>query len=50
MMPRRLFPWILAVLAFSVQAQAPTVLAAASLKEALDEVASFYPTKPVIAY
>src|ERR1043166_6984051 len=49
-MPRRVFPWILAVLAFSVQAQAPTVLAAASLKEALDEVASFYPTKPVIAY
>jgi molybdate transport system substrate-binding protein len=49
-MPRRLVPWMLAALAFSVQAQAPTVLAAASLKEALDEVASFYPTKPVIAY
>jgi len=49
-MLRRLFPWILAALAFSVQAQAPTVLAAASLKDALDEVASSYPTKPVIAY
>jgi molybdate transport system substrate-binding protein len=50
MMLRRFFPWILAVLAFAAQAQAPTVLAAASLKEALDEVASSYPIKPVIAY
>ena len=46
----RILPWVLAVLTFSVQAQAPTVLAAASLQGALDEVAASYPTKPVIAY
>jgi molybdate transport system substrate-binding protein len=40
----------LAALAFSAQAQSVTVLAAASLKGALDEVASSYPAKPVIAY
>jgi molybdate transport system substrate-binding protein len=34
----------------AAHAQAPTVLAAASLKDALDEVASSYPTRPVIAY
>lgn len=36
--------------AYGAQAQALTVLAAASLKDALDEVVSFYPTRPVIAY
>src|SRR3954465_13498784 len=41
---------LLAGWAFAAQAQALTVLAAASLKEALDEVVSFYPTKPVVAY
>jgi len=41
---------VLAGWAFATQAQALTVLAAASLKEALDEVVSFYPTKPVVAY
>ena len=40
----------LAALAFSAQAQSVTVLAAASLKDALDEVASSYPARPVIAY
>jgi len=40
----------LAALAFSAPAQSVTVLAAASLKDALDEVASSYPTKPVVAY
>jgi molybdate transport system substrate-binding protein len=50
MMLRRFFPWILAGLALAAHAQAPTVLAAASLKEALDEVAASYPTRPVIAY
>src|SRR5262245_12240107 len=49
-MLRRFFPWILAVLAFAAQAQAPTVLAAASLKDALDEIAAGYPTKPVVSY
>jgi molybdate transport system substrate-binding protein len=41
---------LFAILAFAARAQAPTVLAAASLKEALDEVASSYPGRPVIAY
>src|SRR3954463_12014048 len=41
---------LLARWAFAAQDQALTVLAAASLKEALDEVVSFYPTKPVVAY
>ena len=50
MMLRRFFPWLLAVLALAARAQAPTILAAASLKEALDEVASSYPATPVIAY
>jgi molybdate transport system substrate-binding protein len=36
--------------AFGAQAQALTVLAAASLKDALDEVVSSYPAKPVVAY
>jgi molybdate transport system substrate-binding protein len=50
-MLRRLAIFLLfASLAFAARAQAPTVLAAASLKDALDEVASSYPTKPVIAY
>ena len=41
---------LFAVATSASQAQAPTVLAAASLKDALDEVASSYPAKPVIAY
>jgi molybdate transport system substrate-binding protein len=41
---------LFAVIALAARAQAPTVLAAASLKDALDEVASSYPAKPVIAY
>jgi len=44
----------LALLAFVVStaahAQAPTVFAAASLKNALDEVAAAFPSKPVISY
>ena len=50
-MLRRLLPWLLAVLAFAAQAQqAPTILAAASVKDALDEIAAQYPAKPVISY
>jgi len=50
-MPRRSVAFVLfAILACAARAQAPTVLAAASLKDALDEVVSSYPTKPVIAY
>lgn len=54
-MLRRLLPWLLAVLApAAAQAQAPTVLAAASLKEALDEAALLYRkekgVQAVIAY
>jgi molybdate transport system substrate-binding protein len=41
---------LLAVWGVAAQAQALTVLAAASLKDALDEVASAHPAKPVIAY
>jgi len=41
---------LFAILACAARAQAPTVLAAASLKDALDEVASSYPARPVIAY
>jgi len=41
---------LFAVWTSAAHAQAPTVLAAASLKDALDEVASAYPTRPVIAY
>jgi molybdate transport system substrate-binding protein len=45
------FIWcLLATLAFAARAQAPTILAAASLKDALDEVAAQYPAKPVISY
>jgi molybdate transport system substrate-binding protein len=39
-----------AALGFAAHAQAPTILAAASLKNALDEVAAQYPAKPVISY
>ncbi|HEY7241385.1 MAG TPA: molybdate ABC transporter substrate-binding protein [Burkholderiales bacterium] len=49
-MLRRFLPCLLAVLAFAAQAQAPTILAAASLKDALDEIAAGYATKPVISY
>jgi len=41
---------LLAGLACGAHAQAPTVLAAASLKNALDEVSASYPAKTVIAY
>jgi molybdate transport system substrate-binding protein len=50
-MLRRLAIFLLfGILAFAARAQAPTVLAAASLQDALDEVASSYPIRPVIAY
>src|SRR5262247_4787504 len=50
-MLRRFIPWILVALAFAAQAQqAPTILAAASVKEALDEIVAQYPAKPVISY
>ena len=50
-MPRRsVILLLLAMWGVAAQAQALTVLAAASLKDALDEVASAYPAKPVIAY
>src|SRR5262245_40813737 len=53
-MIHRFLPWLLAVLAFAARAQAPTILAAASLKDALDDVAlmyrSEYDVKPTIAY
>jgi molybdate transport system substrate-binding protein len=54
-MPRRPAIFLLfAILAFAARAQAPTVLAAASLKDALDEVALLYKNgksvKPTIAY
>jgi len=45
---------LFAILAFAARAQAPTVLAAASLKDALDEIAFLYQKEkqvvPVIAY
>jgi molybdate transport system substrate-binding protein len=41
---------LMAALALGAHAQAPTVLAAASLKNALDEVVATYPSRPVIAY
>ena len=54
-MPRRPAIFLLlAILAFAARAQAPTVLAAASLKDALDEVALLYKNgknvKPTLAY
>src|SRR5262245_10550379 len=41
---------ILVALLFPLAAQAQTIFAAASLKNALDEVAAGYPHKPVISY
>ena len=53
-MPRTLAALLLAVLAFAARAQAPTVLAAASLKDALDEVGFLYKKEsnlqPTVAY
>jgi molybdate transport system substrate-binding protein len=51
---RRFIPWLFLALISAAQAQAPTILAAASLKEALDEAASLYrkekDVQAVIAY
>jgi molybdate transport system substrate-binding protein len=41
---------LMAALGLGAHAQAPVVLAAASLKNALDEVVAAYPSRPVIAY
>jgi molybdate transport system substrate-binding protein len=41
---------VFAAFAFSFPAEAQTVFAAASLKNALDEITAAYPTKPVISY
>jgi len=41
---------VIAITASATQAQSPTVFAAASLKNALDEIAASAPVKPVIAY
>jgi molybdate transport system substrate-binding protein len=49
-MPRCLLTLCFTALAASAHAQALTVLAAASLKDALDEAVAAYPAKPVIAY
>src|SRR5262245_42799758 len=46
----RVLAFLTFVLSSTAQAQAPTVFAAASLKNALDEVASVYSAKPVISY
>ena len=49
-MLRPLLALLFSAIALGAHAQAPTVLAAASLKDALDEVAGAYPAKLVIAY
>jgi molybdate transport system substrate-binding protein len=49
-MLRGFISWFFAALAFSAQAQAPTIFAAASLKNALDEAAGLYSVKPTISY
>jgi molybdate transport system substrate-binding protein len=49
-MPRCLLTLCFTALAASAHAQALTVLAAASLKDALDEAVAAYPAKPVVAY
>ena len=43
----RLCLWLFAVLSFGAQAQ--TIFAAASLKNALDEAAALYSSKPIIS-
>lgn len=50
-MPRRLLACLtIASCALAAHAQAPTVFAAASLKNALDEAAALYSAKPTISY
>ena len=46
----RLFAWLPVALSFGAHAQAPTVFAAASLKNALDEAAALHGTRLVISY
>ena len=48
-MPRLFLAWLL-LLASAAPAQAQTVFAAASLKNALDEIAATYPAKVVVSY